>query len=272
MLSIGEFARLGGVSVRTLRYYEEVGLLSPAAVDDATGYRSYRARQFARLHRVVALKELGFTLGQIRSVIDGLSADELSGMLVMKRVELEERVRADRERLGLVEQRLRLIEREDEMDSEIRLKEVEPSRVAAVVVDRPGLTFENMIEHLAEAFRTLAEGLEAAGITDHGPLFSYYPLRADGFLIPHLAVEIGDRVIDEEGVQTATLPGEQMACTVIEYPQLPSHDLVAPAYAVLARWAEDRDYDVKGPGRDLVLGGEDGRIVMEHQLPVEKAS
>ncbi len=71
MLSIGEFARLGGVSVRTLRYYEEVGLLSPASVDVATGYRSYSARQFSRLHRIVALKELGFTLGQIRPVSTG---------------------------------------------------------------------------------------------------------------------------------------------------------------------------------------------------------
>jgi DNA-binding transcriptional MerR regulator len=271
MLSIGEFARLGGVSVRTLRYYEEVALLSPAAVDMATGYRSYSARQFARLHRIVALKELGFTLGQIRPVVDGLRVDELRGMLVLKRAELEERVRADGGRLGLVEQRLRFIEREDEMDGEIMLKEVPPLRIAAVAVDRPGVTFDNMLGHLAESFGTLAESLESAGIADHGPLFSYYVLRADAFLIPHLAVEIRDRVIDGEGVHTTTLPAEQMACTVVEYPSLPSHDLVGPTYAALARWAEDRGYDAKGPGRDLMLGGDDGRIVMEHQLPVEKA-
>jgi MerR family regulatory protein len=56
MFSIGDFARLGNVSVRTLRYYEQLGLLMPAAVDPETGYRSYSAYQLSRLHRIVALK------------------------------------------------------------------------------------------------------------------------------------------------------------------------------------------------------------------------
>src|SRR5580658_83750 len=47
MYSIGEFSRLGGVSIRTLRYYEEIGLLHPAEVDTATGYRRYAARQLS---------------------------------------------------------------------------------------------------------------------------------------------------------------------------------------------------------------------------------
>lgn len=45
MFSIGEFARLGGVSVRTLRHYDEIGLLRPATVDQDTGYRGYTADQ-----------------------------------------------------------------------------------------------------------------------------------------------------------------------------------------------------------------------------------
>ncbi len=69
----------------------------------------------------------------------------------------------------MVEQRLRFIEGEDEMDSEILLKGVAPLRVAAVAVDRPGLNFDNMMEYLVDPFQTLAERLEAAGITDHGP-------------------------------------------------------------------------------------------------------
>jgi DNA-binding transcriptional MerR regulator len=64
MLSIGEFARLGGVSVRTLRHYDEIGLLHPATVDPETGYRGYSADQLGRLNRIVALKELGLSLTQ----------------------------------------------------------------------------------------------------------------------------------------------------------------------------------------------------------------
>jgi MerR-like DNA binding protein len=49
MFSIGEFARLGGVSVRTLRHYDEIGLLQPATVDPDTGYRGYSADQLGPL-------------------------------------------------------------------------------------------------------------------------------------------------------------------------------------------------------------------------------
>jgi hypothetical protein len=64
MFSIGEFARHGRVSVRMLRHYDAIGLLRPASVDAATGYRFYQARQLAELNRIIALKDLGFTLQQ----------------------------------------------------------------------------------------------------------------------------------------------------------------------------------------------------------------
>ena len=59
MFSIGEFARLGGVSARTLRHYDEIGLLRPATVDPGSGYRGYTAAQLGELNRIMALKELG---------------------------------------------------------------------------------------------------------------------------------------------------------------------------------------------------------------------
>ena len=61
MLAIGDFTRLGRVSVRMLRHYDAIGLLRPAHVDPTTGYRSYRAAQLAELNRIVAFKDLGFT-------------------------------------------------------------------------------------------------------------------------------------------------------------------------------------------------------------------
>ena len=80
----------GGVSVRALRYYEEAGLLAPAAVDSTTGYRSYSAHQLPRLHRIVALKDLGLSIRQLAPLLDELSAEQLRGMLVRKRAELQE--------------------------------------------------------------------------------------------------------------------------------------------------------------------------------------
>src|SRR5207248_6590927 len=69
MFSIGDFAKLGQVSVRMLRHYDAIGLLIPVAVDPASGYRYYQADQLRRLNRIIALKDLGFTLQQVREIL-----------------------------------------------------------------------------------------------------------------------------------------------------------------------------------------------------------
>ena len=95
MFSIGDFARSGRVSVRMLRHYDAIGLLRPASVDPLTGYRFYAVEQLTRLNRVVALKDLGFTLDQVAIVVDDeIDVDELRGMLRLRRAELREQIAA----------------------------------------------------------------------------------------------------------------------------------------------------------------------------------
>jgi DNA-binding transcriptional MerR regulator len=112
MFSIGEFARLGGVSVRTLRHYDEIGLLRPARVDQDTGYRGYTADQLGQLNRVMALKELGLSLTQARRLLDGITLDELNGMLILRRAQLEHELPEHQNQLLGIEARLRHIARE----------------------------------------------------------------------------------------------------------------------------------------------------------------
>ena len=93
MLNIGEFARLGQVSPRMLRHYDELGLLDPALVDPDSGYRLYSVRQLSQLHRVVALRDMGFTLEQIREILaENLPVDQLRGMLRLRRAQLAQNV------------------------------------------------------------------------------------------------------------------------------------------------------------------------------------
>src|SRR5215470_2840566 len=111
MFSIGEFARHGRVSVRMLRHYDAVGLIRPAVVDPATGYRSYRAAQLAELNRIIALKDLGFTLQQVQAILDdNVSPAELRGMLRLRRAEIHAQIEAETSRLARVEARLLSIE------------------------------------------------------------------------------------------------------------------------------------------------------------------
>src|SRR5688572_9642072 len=112
MFSIGEFARYAQVSVRMLRHYDALGLLEPAYVDPVTSYRHYAADQLARINRLVALKELGFTLEQIGPILDAkVSADALRGMLTLRQAQVTAQIDADQERLAQIERRLRAIER-----------------------------------------------------------------------------------------------------------------------------------------------------------------
>src|SRR5512137_2728388 len=103
MFKIGDFSRLCRVPVSALRYYADLGLLEPAAVDPASGYRFYAAAQLTRVNRIVALKDLGLTLEEIRTVLDqGLGGDELRGMLRLKRAEAGRRLAEEQERLARV--------------------------------------------------------------------------------------------------------------------------------------------------------------------------
>lgn len=75
MFRIGEFARFTRVSVKMLRHYDEVGLLQPARVDPATGYRRYAVDQLPRLNRILLLRDLGFGLDQIADLLTADDAD-----------------------------------------------------------------------------------------------------------------------------------------------------------------------------------------------------
>src|SRR5580693_5482797 len=126
MFTIGDFARHGRVSVRMLRHYDATGLLRPAYVDPGSGYRYYEASQLARLNRIIALKDLGFTLEQVRVMLDEqVSAEQLRGMLRLRHAELQSRIAADTSRLAQVGVRLKIIEMEGVMPAhDIQVKQI----------------------------------------------------------------------------------------------------------------------------------------------------
>src|ERR1700733_3888407 len=136
MFSIGEFARLGGVSARTLRHYDEIGLLRPATVDPDTGYRGYSAAQLGQLNRIMALKELGLSLTQVRQLLVGITLDELRGMLALRRAELEHEVNQRRSQLLGIEARLRSTAREDGMPADDIVSKVVPAMGVVALAGR----------------------------------------------------------------------------------------------------------------------------------------
>lgn len=70
MFKIGEFSKLTQVTVRMLRYYDEMGLLKPAKIDSLTGYRMYSSEQILVLNKIIYLRDSGFSVAEIASTLD----------------------------------------------------------------------------------------------------------------------------------------------------------------------------------------------------------
>ena len=116
MFKIGDFSKLSRVSVIALRYYDELGLLKPAHIDRFTSYRYYSLDQLPRLNRILALKDLGFSLEETARLLDDtLSPAQMRALLQEKQAQIQQRVAEEQARLARVEARLRQIEQEDWM-------------------------------------------------------------------------------------------------------------------------------------------------------------
>jgi predicted transcriptional regulator YdeE len=112
MLKIGDFAKLSRVPVKTLRYYDEIGLLKPDGVDHYTRYRYYSAEQLPVLYRILELKELGFPLEQITQLLQGSSLGLVEDMLHCRRAEIMRQIQSDQKRVEQVVDLLAQLKRE----------------------------------------------------------------------------------------------------------------------------------------------------------------
>ena len=86
MYRIGIFSKLGRVTIKTLHHYDEVGLLTPAHIDEENGYRYYATNQLFRLHEIIALRQMGFSIQEISAIVDG---HNISGIFTQRKAELE---------------------------------------------------------------------------------------------------------------------------------------------------------------------------------------
>jgi DNA-binding transcriptional MerR regulator len=249
MLIIGEFARLAGVTVRMLRHYDSLGLLVPAHVDPVTGYRRYAATQLPRLNRLCALKDLGLTLEQVGTVLDAqVSAEELRGMLTLRRAQIEDQMAADRGRLQAIEARLRTIEKEGTMSElEYVKKELPGVRLAQVTgrvadVSELGMT-------IGPAFDRLLGGLAAAGVPPRTPSIAWYDGDTEGTTWG-VGVPTTLEAVDVEGAEVADLPAVEQAVTVIHRGSVAT---IGDTWQALATQVDATGLTAYGPCREVYL-------------------
>ena len=134
MYRIGEFSRLTQTPIKTLRYYDAIGLLRPARVDPSTSYRYYTSAEVERLNRILVFRDLGFPLGEIRTLMaENVPPDQIRGMLRLRCHELERTVDRERGRLARAAARLSLIEQSGHTAAhDVAVREAGPRLVASV--------------------------------------------------------------------------------------------------------------------------------------------
>jgi len=270
--------------VKVLRHYDDLGLLEPARVDPGTGYRFYTPAQLPRLHRIVALRHLGFTLDQIRRLLaDDLPAAQIRGMLTLRRAEIEQRLRAEQGRLAGVEERLRRIEQDDRLPPyEVAVRSLAPQTVAAIRVSMSGTTPE--VEPLFEEIEAYVARHQARAAAPP-LLLRHGTTRRLGGADLEVAVPIVRPVPGNDRVAAYELTGAEAAACVMHtgsYADL--HQAVAALHMEVAALG----YQPTGPLRavyfrfaaDCVgyalsasyLAQESAAFVTELQMPLTHAS
>jgi DNA-binding transcriptional MerR regulator len=271
MFSIGEFARHGRVSVRMLRHYDAIGLLRPACVDPASGYRFYQARQLSELNRIIALKDLGFTLQQVQAILEEqVSAAELRGMLKLRRAEIHAQIEAETTRLARVEARLLTIEDEARVPTDgVVIKHLAPVRVVELTGTAAGYEPESITPVIQPLYCDLWQRMASAGVSAAGPAIAYYEDTPTdhGSIVVHAAVPVVTEAVTGHDLSVTDLPEVPTAAAIIHHGSM--DDVIATGQA-LAWWIDANGYQSAGYAREVTLewSADTEQWVTELQQPI----
>lgn len=109
---IGELSKLSNISVKTLRYYDSAGILPPDKIDEFAGYCYYSAAKLSDCYRILALKELGFSLSEIKGLFE-MPKEKFTELISVKEKELENLISQTENRINTL-RKLNLAIKENE--------------------------------------------------------------------------------------------------------------------------------------------------------------
>lgn len=278
MFRIGEFSKIAQVAASQLRYYDEIGLFTPIRSDRETGYRFYSVQQLAQLNRILALKDLGLSLEQIKHLLDDeVSADEIRGMLTLRKAQIEQTIQAEAMRLQAVESRLQQLELKGQLpDREIILKSL-PGQMF--------LALRHQCRSLTETFDLVNDMRQTVPTQVQPELLGRFAaiIHSERFEPDDFDLELGFLLNQDLDTEVSLACGLKM--TVRELPPIPTAlttmrfggpEKGIPCYGAIGIWAETHEYQLIGPGREIFLvppkPGYEAEMVVEIQYPVTSVS
>lgn len=270
MFKIGDFSNLSRVSVKALRLYDQMGLLKPAHVDYFTGYRYYSAEQLPHLNRLLAFKDLGFSLEQIGQLLnDQISLSQMRGMLRLKQAELQQIVEAQETKLARIEARLKQIELEDTMPNyEVVLKKVNPYKVISIRETLANYPSIRQLFNELENYRHLHQEVKPAS---YYASIWYDPGYKEQDVDGEAVIAIEQALSGNERIKVYELPSVEMMACVIHHGTYKTLNL---AYIAICNWIDANGYKIVGYFREFYIerGQEkdEPSNVTEVQIPVAK--
>jgi DNA-binding transcriptional MerR regulator len=268
MYRIGLFSKLGKVTVKTLHHYDETGLLVPAHVDEFTGYRYYTTVQLFRLNRIVALRQMGFSIADISAIVDGR---DVAGILEQRRAELESQAEQVTDQLFRLNNYIQNQKEGNSMNYQAVIKEIPAYTVYSARYTLPNYAALNEImPALGEKVGKLNPEIKCV---EPGYCFNVY---LDGeYKDTDISVEICEAVTtkgkDGDGIVFKDIP----ATTAVSVLHRGEYEKIGAAYAFAVSWAEQNGYQVTENVRESYIDGVWNKESVEDwlteiQVPVSK--
>jgi len=267
MLRIGEFASLADMSVKALRHYDNINLLKPAYIDEATGYRYYDYNQLARAYRLTAFKNMGLALNEIGELLDGkMSPGVTRRFLRTKWIDLQAQLKLLQEQVAYLDNKIYEVEMDGHMSSyEITVKQLEPMKVIVAQGIAP------QKQDVGATIAILKQRLQAYHVYPTAPVMALFPEYIHPLQnIPIEVVQPTDSVVTlGADVQERLLKGVTVASVI----HTGTSDM-APGWVALDKWIKHNGYKIIGAFREIFLhepsDEDEAKYAFELQFPIEK--
>ena len=246
LLKIGDFSKLSRISVRMLRHYDEIGLLRPVFVDQFTDYRYYAENQLPIVGRITALKDMGFRLAEINSLLALYDdKDALDAHLAAQQKTLEALAEDTAQRLRLIETARRRLRKDEPMNYNVTLRTLPERYCATVRMTIPRYQDEGMVWHV------LCRETDSMHLLPTDPCYCCVVFLDGEYKEKNVTVEAQKTVKgpypDTEHVRFRTLPPVTYAgCTFKG-----GYEQINDVTAALTAWIEANGYEYAGPMFDI---------------------
>lgn len=235
MFTIGEFARLGGVSPRMLRHYDALGLLRPEKIGEENGYRYYASAQLETIRKIENLKGYGFSLAQICKLLP-FSEEELAEELHTRRLALYGELSALKKQIRQMEDIMLTMKKDSILKEKYPIIVMEGSKQRVVGIRRRINIAETNV-----LFEDLYKKVEDLGLKKSGVAQQVY--LGEEFNYDDMDVEAQVEVLGEDP-EVKTIPAMTYVATTHRGPFEGLHN----AYEALGDWfREHPEYEVAGP-------------------------